>query len=321
MNTKLLDLLLEPSPIEIEQLRDHKFHSDIPKELQFSIQKQQKIPVLTSNLFKNQSIYVKKHNRFAPYPTHMHTFLELNYVLQGTVKEKVNNEFIVLKKGDLLLLNKGAIHSIAPLDKNDLMVNIIFNSQKSDFQNLIQQDHDYLKQVFLTTILKSNFLVFRHKNIDDSLKKLTNIIIEEYYFPKEYSTEILANLTNTYFLLLYRNIQTTSKFSTQHTENDILLILLHEIMENYNYISLTQVAEKYNYNKNYLSNLFSERLGQTFSQVLIKKRLSIAYNQLLTTNKSISDILTNVGFTNKTFFYKKFEKQFQMKPSEVRKNN
>ena len=81
---------------------------------------------------------------------------------------------------------------------------------------------------------------------------------------------------------------------------------------------LEDLAKKYNYNPRYLSNRLKEYCGLSFKQLLIKKRLDNVIYLMLTTEDSIDTIIRKTGFTNKTYFYSIFEKNYGIKPKFVR---
>lgn len=49
-------------------------------------------------LRKDKMITVRKHTRFIDFPKHKHNYIEINYVVSGSLKQKVGNDHISLKK-------------------------------------------------------------------------------------------------------------------------------------------------------------------------------------------------------------------------------
>ncbi|GAA3321318.1 hypothetical protein GCM10020331_036630 [Ectobacillus funiculus] len=48
-------------------------------------------------------IMVRKHTRFVDFPKHKHDYIEMNYVYNGTLKQKVGGTSITLKRGEFLI--------------------------------------------------------------------------------------------------------------------------------------------------------------------------------------------------------------------------
>lgn len=311
--------LLEPNPIESSQLIDHKFHSDFKNKTLISLENSQ-IPVFTTGFIKNREIYIAKHNRFASYPTHSHTFVEINYVLSGKAVEIVNGQKIILENGDLLLLDIGTVHSIKALDFKDILINIVFRDINYAFDNLNKfSENDTIGNLYYSNIFDKHFLLFKKEDTESSLQTIVELMITEYLKNQKNADSILDSYINIFFKLLFRNININSKTIYDSEQDKLVLIILREIMNSYKTISLNRIATKYNYNRNYLGNLFKEKLGDTFSNVLTDKRLSVAYEKLLHSNDSVYQIANSVGISNTTFFYKKFREKYHELPLEIRK--
>ncbi|MCO6528537.1 MAG: helix-turn-helix domain-containing protein [Lactobacillus sp.] len=321
MNNELLNKFKKLNSIEKKQYNEHLFINDFHDKTLLQTPNRQYTPIFTAEFFKDADIYVAKHNRFAPYPKHTHTFLEINYILSGTAKEKVNGETIYLNKGDILLLGVGTTHAISTLEKNDILINISFrNSISCPKENLrtSEQSKNMLFNLIFANNNANNCMVYRKKYTEPAIRNMANLIIEEYYYRTESSDKLIGSYLNSLLILLSRNTNIPSdKFLKENTPA-IILYILKEISANSANISLTSIAKKTNYSRSYLGNLFKETVGKSFSAALTEQRLLNAYNLLKSTNLSISEIIQKVGISNKTFFYQKFKKKFNCLPSKIR---
>ena len=79
-----------------------------------------------------------------------------------------------------------------------------------------------------------------------------------------------------------------------------------------------KIAERCFYNPNYLSEVFRKTYGMTLKDYIRGRRVSEAARLLRLTDLSIDEIMCRVGFTNRTDFWKHFEKVFAMTPAEFR---
>lgn len=122
LNNKLLNQLLALTPLEEQQRRNQTFIEDLPQAAFDSKEKSSR--TLTNYFFKNQDIYLSKHNRFAAYPNHKHTFFEMNYsynrnYLSNLFKAEIGQTFsAVLTEQRLMQAHK-------LLTKTNLPVNTI----------------------------------------------------------------------------------------------------------------------------------------------------------------------------------------------------
>ncbi len=100
-------------------------------------------------------------------------------------------------------------------------------------------------------------------------------------------------------------------------------IVIHRVQqyirENYaNEVSLHLLADMVHLNQAYLSRLFKQKTGTSFTDFLTKVRLLEAKRLLLSTDQSIDDVAVAVGFKNNSYFTSVFKKREGISPSEFR---
>ena len=324
MNTRILNALKQTTLIEEKQKASHCFVEDMPP---YAINQELSLKehgrVLGNYFFKNKDIYISRHNRYADYPTHTHTFLEMNYMLQGHATEIVDDKKITLNTGDLLLLDEGSTHSIKALGDNDLLINILFRTKNisinllNDLRRSNNIFYDFLlSQVIEDSNHKRDYLVFTKKR-NTEVQETLDRIIDEYYLKRDFSNSIIKSYLSILLVQLVREYP----LNGPHQENKSSLLaikVLKAIAEEYKTVSLEELANRYNYNKNYLSNIFKSEVGQTFSEVLTRQRLIQAHTLIASTSLPIATIMEQVGIKNKTFFYQKYKNYYKTLPSTDR---
>ncbi|MBB6729518.1 response regulator [Cohnella zeiphila] len=91
------------------------------------------------------------------------------------------------------------------------------------------------------------------------------------------------------------------------------------IQDNYmSDLNLTQIAERFNYNASYFSELFKNKVGKTFIQYLTEVRMAQAVRLLETTQLGLWDISELTGFGSASYFSSKFKRMYGMSPSDYR---
>lgn len=321
MDNKLLQQLKKLSPIEEKQINSRHFLPDYDEKSTINSNSYYKIPVFTEDFFKNKKIYISKHNRYADYPSHTHTFLEMNYMVSGHATEYIGKNKIELHKGDILILDVGTTHSIKALGTNDILINIIFKNNISFSLSNIRsmgQDSDILSKFLLANNQFSKYLIYRCTDTEDQIQTVVNQIIEEYFNPQKFSNKLMDCYLDAFLILLSRNTNLNSNTAIKDKISNVVLYMMKEISKNTKNISLTKLAKQTNYNRSYLGSLFKKETGRAFSDALTEQRLLTAYNLLTTTNLPISEIINQIGISNKTFFYKKFKSKFNILPNDVR---
>lgn len=94
---------------------------------------------------------------------------------------------------------------------------------------------------------------------------------------------------------------------------------LKYMSNNYSTVTLTSIAEYFNFHPAYFSQLFKQLSGNTFSEKLLLIKLEQSKRLLLTTNLSIQHIVELIGFKEKSHFYRSFKKYYNLTPGEYRK--
>jgi YesN/AraC family two-component response regulator len=105
-------------------------------------------------------------------------------------------------------------------------------------------------------------------------------------------------------------------------QNNTLDAAMVYIEQHYMYdISLNDVAEQVFINKNYLSELFSRKLGVTFSQYKNSVRIRHACEMMDHGSWNMAEIAISVGFDSSSRFSKVFRQHMGMKPQEYRRGH
>lgn len=86
----------------------------------------------------------------------------------------------------------------------------------------------------------------------------------------------------------------------------------------YNNFSIAALAKHYNYNEKYLGRLFKSRTGYTIREYCNQVRLNKAKKLLKSTKLSISQIATQSGYNNVTYFNRVFKEHVRMSPLQYR---
>jgi AraC family transcriptional regulator, melibiose operon regulatory protein len=100
-----------------------------------------------------QNVVFLKHPRYIKFTEHRHSFIEMNYVYSGTCTQYINGQEVILKEGDLCLLDTNVTHGIESSSENDIIINIMI--RKSYFDSaLIQRlsGNDLLTDFFVQAI-------------------------------------------------------------------------------------------------------------------------------------------------------------------------
>jgi len=124
-------------------------------------------------------------------------------------------------------------------------------------------------------------------------------------------------------LLIELTEQTTNQLQAQQdkSEADLKLEKMKEwIRINSNKtITVTMLAEKFNYNKDYLSRLFKQKSGINLLEYINLMKISKAKELLSSTSLPLKIITDQVGIEDEKYFMRLFKKYEKLTPTEFRK--
>ncbi|MDQ0226238.1 AraC family transcriptional regulator [Bacillus sp. 7586-K] len=123
-------------------------------------------------------------------------------------------------------------------------------------------------------------------------------------------------------LLIELTEQMSSLMKTQQhkTEADIKLEKMKEWIRinSSKTITVTMLAEKFNYNKDYLSRFFKRKTGINIVEYINLMKISKAKELLSSTSLPIKVITNHVGIEDEKYFMRLFKKYENMTPTEFR---
>lgn len=71
------------------------------------------------------------HPRFGEALEHHHDYIEMVYVFSGECHQRINGKDMVMKKGDVCILDTNVLHSIEPASEDDLIINCLMSKKTS----------------------------------------------------------------------------------------------------------------------------------------------------------------------------------------------
>ncbi|MDR2976983.1 MAG: AraC family transcriptional regulator [Streptococcaceae bacterium] len=322
LNKIVKEYLYNYNAKEIEQKRTGKLVSDYPSN---AITENGNSKIFVKKFFLEQrNVFISKHNRFADYPEHQHEFLEFNYMLDGSCTQIINGESFGLTKGNLILLDKQTQHEIKALSENDILINIIFPTEKLDtgWLSELSTRNNMIFNFLLQDLSKNSsgeFLFFEGEK-NENVQQILEQMINNYFTNSIFSNEILHFFIPILIMELIGNTPYHfSKETPNHKINTLMIKCLKLIEEESKTLTLTELADRLYYNKTYLSNLMKKKTGYTFTSLINKEKMKKALFLLESTMFSIQEVAQETGISNINYFYKIFEEQYKMTPGEFRK--
>lgn len=275
-------------------------------------------------LNRMDDIVFVSHPRYTKTPEHHHNYIEMIYVYSGEFHQTVNGKNIVMKKGEVCILDTNAKHSIEETSENDIIINCIMSKKHLDDILLNRlSENDLISSFFIHAIYQSSdyndYMLFK-SGASEKLNKLMTDVLCEYFDTSPCSNEVI----NSYMIIIFYELLKIFQKQSNSENYDLLKntkitdIILY-IQNNYKDATLASVAEHFHFHPNYLNSIIKKFQGNNFTYVLQEAKLKKASFLLKNSDMPVIDVSRNIGYENTSFFYKKFKEYYGCNPTEYRK--
>ncbi len=242
---------------------------------------------------------------------HVHSDIEVFYVMEGSVRYTVEDKQFLLKKDDFLVVNVDKYHSYVA-DGEVLSAHMLISYSE------------------LSSMMKKTLIFFwcntavERTEATDELRRIIKRIIAEQYneqgqnviYLRSLYYEMLNILTSD-FLLNKEDVhfeEEAHKFDSRKHEIDEYIRMNFDKQ-----ISLEDLSKQLYLSYAYLSKFIKRQFGMGFAEYLNSVRLNFATSQLLHSDQSAARIAMESGFASSAAMNKAFREKYDMTPTEYRK--
>src|SRR6478735_1478046 len=281
--------------------------------------------VIESEKFLNQDnmIMIRKHTRFVDFPKHKHNYIEINYVYNGELNQKVGNQKISLRQGELLFLNQHIEHEIQACAEEDIIINFIIQPKFFDFIFSFLNTENRISNFLINSLYNSTqngqFLYFKVSEVESIQDLIKRIIIEimSPAFMSESTIKLYMGLLMVELIKHADKAEHTEDYPVQHY---LIVESLKYIDEHFQSASLYELASKLNQPDYALSKEIKKATNYTFKELLQEKRLIKAKELLESTDIPIASVIDQVGYDNVSYFYRIFKNKYNQTPKQFREH-
>ncbi len=249
---------------------------------------------------------------------HTHDFIEIIYVSSGNATQTINGDTFQVSRGDLMFLNYGCLHSYT-CDKQFAYYNICF-APEYPAERLIEPQNAF--GILALTAFDEMRKEAESGRVRFSGEDRTRIewifqtMLQEYERMQPSVERVLESYMN---ILIIEILRKTVPAPAETTEN-IWENLRDYIENNLNEpLTLSALAQKCFYNPSYFSRIFKERYHVSMMTYVTERRMEHVKKRLRESNDSITVIARECGFPNMRAFYRAFNREENMTPSDYRK--
>lgn len=271
---------------------------------------------------------------------HKHEFYEITYVLSGKLSMQVEDETYIFSAGDCCLCNQSIRHAehcdsdcefllimlqdyfFKELVENDFLgvttfgqtikhpiISLIINATMNSKRNT-----KYYKE-FITFYQKSDRAYLYNSNlelINNMLDELTSHRPGGSFMFRGYLCRLLSQFDSE-----DNYITKSHKVETPMLE-DLFIRISFTIEEHQGNLSRSELESILGYNGDYLTRIIKQFTGKNFIEYSQEFSIREAEKRILETKDNISHICMDLGYTNRTYFNKLFQKKYGMAPKAYR---
>lgn len=242
-------------------------------------------------------------------PEHFHPEIEVIYVIDGKLKIHIKGMSYDLAKDDVILINSGLMHETKSAEGTLLCV---VNYSCRLLASLMKRD-DYF---FVCNSVSDHMNAYGE--IRSIFRELVYQKVKGRHRTDCLNQSILYRLLD--HLIEYYLSEESEQIPGAGSDDVRLRQMIQYINQNYEEnISLSEIAERLFTSASTLSRFFKKQTGLYFNDYVNRMRLKVALENLIYSDKNITKVAVDSGFSNLSVFNRLFKETYGMSPSDYRK--
>ena len=253
---------------------------------------------------------------------HFHPFLELVYVVSGSVEHTLDGRTMIIGKGDYFLINLNSEHSYNAIGsaENFKIINCMFTPEFID--PVLRGAHGF-QDILNNYLVKFGYRKYSdaptqrvYHDKDNRMCILAEQMLCEYEKKENGYRDVIRYLLLSAMVLLVRNETPDGDIPS----DNIPAYLKQYVEDNYmKPLHMSEICEDINHSISNISKIFKKSTGMNFRDYIQKTRIEKACQLLRATDKTVVEITELVGYRDPAFFYRSFKKILKKTPFEYRR--
>ncbi len=254
---------------------------------------------------------------------HFHKHTEILYLTEGKLNISLNSKQYTLQKNEFIIINPHEAHCLSSVTAVSTCIVIKFTSDIINIPARSIRDTQYILPFMYTA--ENNMRVY---NRDFCVKSgIPEIILDALNEFNKKNTGFELSLTADILKIIRCAVgylcengyeaQVSPSFSNiQH----IISPILGYINENFRSCDEKKAAEAFSISYSYFSRSFKQVMNMSFNEYVNFLKVNEAKKLLLTTEKSVTEIAEELGFSSPSHFINVFRKHNSISPKQYKKS-
>lgn len=265
---------------------------------------------------------------------HQHDYYELMYVLKGKVFQRIEDQQYEYTMGHGCLLNCNIRHVEEKYEDSE----IIFLAMKKDFvvdmlkrnpKNQNETNTMSLRSMITEELKKNNLyakecweftpLIPAEVLVKKTEQKIGEIVLEIKNREPGFQSIVEGKIIRFLATLSEGKNYRLRKICPKHKKEEQIFREIQNILNQTNgMIERNELEALINYDAGYLNHIVKRLTGKNFTEYKKIYRLQESARLLVETEREITQIVEDIGFANRSYFYRIFKEQYGMTPKEYR---
>ena len=247
------------------------------------------------------------------YETHDHSAVEILLTLEGMVTYTIEDKIYQVRKGEILIVPPDTLHSLT-MGEGSSRYLFLFESDAIMTMRDIKSMATYFHKPF------------HLRDGSDAHVRIRELLLRarEAYEKRElmWNTMCYSCILRVYATLGQRylsGIKPRTGDNMRNMDSEVINAVMTYINNHYREeLSLEDVAKFAGFSRYYFSRSFKRQTGYSFKDYLCQKRLQVAMDLLIRTNRSMRDVAIESGFGSVATFNRVFREKKGCTPTQYR---
>lgn len=245
---------------------------------------------------------------------HYHREFELLLVTCGKIRIQLEGDTFYLSQGEGIFIHSGALHFAESVERQECgFIAIVFSPE------FIAPKYENTYETYIRAALENDLLIPRFLTDD-----ITSIIWEthEWFQSRRFGYELFIKSNLLRIMALCMAKAQLNCRRKNDNKMDVVKKALDYIHNNYqDNMTLQDLAEHAHVSREHLCRVFREVSESSPIVYLNRYRITQSAHLLRSTRKSISEISSDCGFNNSSYFNKLFLRFMKCTPKEYRRSH